>query len=240
MIGGNDEQRKKYLGRLVEEPLLAAYAVTEPGAGSDVNGVKTSAVRKGDEYILNGQKMWITNAGIANWLFVLARTGDLKASASKAFSGYIVDANSPGLTFGRKEVNMGQRAVYTGGVSFDDVRVPKENLVMGEGAGFKIAMMTFDQTRCPCAAEATGLSSRALAEALQYATDRKTFGVPIVTHQSVANMIADMAIGVELSRLSWMRAASAMDNSQFSNFTFFQDRPTIQVFFSFEIHRSAV
>lgn len=219
--------------------MLAAYAVTEPGAGSDVNGVKTSAVRKGDEYILNGQKMWITNAGIANWFFVLARTGDPKASASKAFSGFIVDANTPGLTCGRKEINMGQRAVYTGGVTFEDVRVPKENLVTGEGAGFKIAMITFDQTRCPCAAESTGLSSRALAEALRYATERKTFGVPIVTHQSVANMIADMAIGVELSRLSWMRAASAMDNSQFSIFIFFHVGPTIQVFLLFKIHRCA-
>lgn len=214
IIAANDEQKKKFLGRLVEEPLMVAYAVTEPGAGSDVNGVKTSAVRKGDEYILNGQKMWITNAGVANWFFVLART-DLnpKASASKAFTGFIVEANTPGLTPGRKEINMGQRASNTAGVTFEDVRVPKENVVMGEGAGFKIAMMTFDKTRSPCAAEATGLSSRALAEATQYACERKSFGVPIVTHQSVANMIADMAIGVELSRLSWMRSAAAVDNS---------------------------
>lgn len=214
IIAANDEQRKKYLGRLVEEPLLAAYAVTEPGAGSDVNGVKTSAVRKGDEYILNGQKMWITNAGVANWFFVLARTHpDPKAPASRAFSGFIVEANTPGLTPGRKEINMGQRASNTAGVTFEDVRVPKENLVMGEGDGFKIAMMTFDKTRSPCAAEATGLSSRALAESVQYACERKSFGVPIITHQSVANMIADMAIGVELSRLSWMNAAWAVDNS---------------------------
>lgn len=212
----NEEQKKKYLGRLVEEPLLAAYAVTEPDAGSDVNGLKTSAVRKGDEYILNGQKMWITNGGIANWYFVLARTDpNPKVPASKAFSGFIVDANTQGLTPGRKEINMGQRASNTAGVSFEDVRVPKENLVMGEGAGFKIAMMTFDQTRSPVAAEATGLANRALTESLQYATERKTFGVPIVTHQAVANMIADMAIGVELSRLAWMRAASAVDNSLF-------------------------
>ncbi len=102
-IGGSDEQKRKYLGRLVEEPLVAAYCATEPSAGSDVAGIKTKAVRKGDEYILNGQKMWITNGGVANWYFVLARTNpDPAAPASKAFSGFIVDRDFPGVTPGRK------------------------------------------------------------------------------------------------------------------------------------------
>jgi len=215
IIAGNNEQKKKYLGRLIEEPIVAAYAVTEPGAGSDVNGVKTSAVKKGDEYIINGQKMWITNGSVANWYFVLARTDpNPKAPASKAFTGFIVEANSPGLTPGRKEINMGQRASNTSGITFEDVRVPKENILLGEGAGFKIAMLTFDKTRPPVAAGATGLSSRALYEAQRYAMERKTFGVPIVQHQSVGNMLADMAIGLELSRLAWMKAAWSVDNDK--------------------------
>lgn len=206
------EQKKKYLGRLVEEPLLAAYCVTEPGAGSDVNGVKTRAEKKGDEYILNGNKMWITNGGVANWYFVLARTNpDPKVGASKAFTGFIVERDTPGITPGRKEINMGQRASDTRGISFEDVRVPKENVLIGEGAGFKIAMGTFDKTRPPVAAGATGLAQRCLDEALRYSLQRKTFGVPIAMHQAVAFMLADMGIGVETSRLSWMRAANEVD-----------------------------
>jgi acyl-CoA dehydrogenase len=154
IIAGNDAQKKKYLGRLVEEPLVAAYGVTEPGAGSDVNGLKTRAVKKGDEYILNGQKMWITNGGVANWYFVLARTSeDPKAPASKAFTGFIVERDWEGVTPGRKEINMGQRASDTRGITFEDVRIPKENVLIGEGAGFKIAMGTFDKTRPPVAGE---------------------------------------------------------------------------------------
>lgn len=111
ILSGNAEQKKKYLGRLIDEPLVAAYGVTEPGAGSDVNGIKTRAVKKGDEWILNGQKMWITNGGVANWYFVLARTSDdPKAPASKAFTGFIVEREWPGVTPGRKEINMGQKA----------------------------------------------------------------------------------------------------------------------------------
>lgn len=213
VLGANDELKKKYLGRLIEEPLVAAYAVTEPGAGSDVNGLKTRAVRKGDEYILNGQKMWITNGGVANWYFVLARTDpDPKAPASKAFTGFIVEADSAGLTPGRKEINMGQRASNTAGITFEDVRVPKENVVMGEGEGFRLAMLVFDKTRGPVAANCTGLSNRALWESTQYAMERKSFGVPIIQHQAIANMLADMAIGVETSRLAWMKAAWAVDN----------------------------
>lgn len=200
------------MGRLVEEPIVAAYAVTEPGAGSDVSGVRTKAVKKGDEYILNGQKMWITNGGIANWYFVLARTNpDPKAPASEAFTGFIVDANTPGVTPGRKELNMGQRASDTRGITFEDVRVPKENVVGGAGAGFKVSMMTFDRTRPPVAAGAVGLAQRALHEATLYSLQRKTFGVEIAKHQAVATMLADMAIGVETARIAWMRAAWEVD-----------------------------
>lgn len=214
ILTGNAEQKKKYLGRLVEEPLLAAYCVTEPGAGSDVNGVKTRAEKKGDEYVLNGQKMWITNGGVANWYFVLARTAtDPKTPANKAFTAFIVDRDSAGITPGRKEQNMGQRASDTRGITFEDVRVPKENVLVGEGAGFKVAMMTFDKTRPPVAAGATGLAQRAMDEAMRYSLERKTFGVPIAMHQAVSSMLADMAIGVECSRLAWMRGATEVDQN---------------------------
>lgn len=214
ILGGSAEQKKKYLGRLVDEPIVAAYAVTEPGAGSDVSGLRTKAELVGDEYILNGQKMWITNGGIANWYFVLARTNpDPKAPAGKAFTGFIVEADSPGVTPGRKEINMGQRASDTRGISFEDVRVPKENVVMGVGAGFKLAMATFDLTRPPVAAGAVGLAARALHEATAYAMQRKAFGVAIAQHQAVGTLLADMAIGVETGRLGWMRAAWEVDNN---------------------------
>ncbi|XP_050311705.1 probable medium-chain specific acyl-CoA dehydrogenase, mitochondrial isoform X1 [Anthonomus grandis grandis] len=212
LIAGNKAQQKKYLGRLLEEPLVAAYCVTEPAAGSDVNGLKTKAEKKGDEYILNGQKMWITGGGVANWYFVLARTNmDPKCPASKAFTGFIVERDWPGVTPGRKEINMGQRASDTRGITFEDVRVPKENVLMNEGDGFKIAMLTFDKTRAPVAASAVGLAQRCLDEASKYALERKTFGVPIINHQAVAFMLADMAIGIETGRTAWMKAAWETD-----------------------------
>ncbi|XP_054274760.1 medium-chain specific acyl-CoA dehydrogenase, mitochondrial isoform X2 [Macrosteles quadrilineatus] len=215
LVAGSEAQKKKYLGRLVDEPLLAAYCVTEPGAGSDVNGVKTRAVKKGDEYIVNGQKMWITNGGVANWYFLLARTDpDPKAPASRAFTGFIVERETPGLTPGRKEINMGQRASDTRGITFEDVRIPKENVLGAEGLGFKIAMETFDKTRPPVAAGAVGLAQRALDEATKYSLERKAFGIPIAGHQAVAFMLADMAVGVESARLAWWRSAWEVDQGR--------------------------
>lgn len=212
---GNAAQQKKYLGRLIDEPLVAAYGVTEPGAGSDVSGLKTRAERKGDEYILNGQKMWITNGGVANWYFVLARTNpDPKCPASKAFTGFIVEREWEGVTPGRKEKNMGQRCSDTRGITFEDVRVPKENVLVGEGAGFKIAMQTFDKTRPPVGAGAVGLAQRCLDESLRYALQRKTFGVPIAMHQSVSNLLADMAIGIETARLAYYMSAYEVDEGR--------------------------
>lgn len=215
---GNEAQHKKYLGRLLEEPMVAAYGVTEPGAGSDVSGIKTKAEKKGNEWILNGEKMWITNGGVANWYFVLARTNpDPKCSASKAFTGFIVEREWEGVTPGRKELNMGQRCSDTRGITFEDVRIPEENVLIGEGAGFKIAMGTFDKTRPPVGAGAVGLAQRALDESLKYALQRKTFGVPIAYHQSVSNMLADMAIGIETARLAYYISASEVDEGKTAN-----------------------
>merc|ERR1719240_2333545 len=119
ILAGNHEQKAKYLGRLTEEPLQAAYCVTEPGAGSDVAGLATTAAKKGDDWVINGQKMWITNGGVADWYFVLAKT-DPNAKAGAGFTGFIVDADTPGVGKGRKEINMGQRCSDTRGISFED------------------------------------------------------------------------------------------------------------------------
>jgi len=215
IIAGNEEQQRKYLGRMTEEPLMCAYGVTEPGAGSDVSGIRTRAERKGDEYVINGQKMWITNGGTANWYFLLARTNsDPKCPSSKAFTGFIIEADSPGLTKGRKEINMGQRCSNTCGFVLEDVVVPKENVLIGEGAGFKIAMGAFDRTRPPVAAGAVGICQRALDEATKYALERKTFGTQIVNHQAVSFLLAEMAMETELGRLAWMKSAYEIDQGR--------------------------
>merc|ERR1711997_82552 len=213
MIAGNEEQKKKYLTRLIEEPIMCAYGVTKPNAGSDVAGIKTKAVKNADgDWVINGQKMWITNGGVASFYFVLARTDpDPKCPASKAFTGFIVDRDAPGVMPGRKELNMGQKCSDTRGITFEDVVVPKENVLIGEGAGFKVAMGAFDKTRPPVAAGAVGIAQRALDEATKYATERKAFGQPIINHQAVNFMLADMAIGIESSRLCYMKSAWQAD-----------------------------
>jgi acyl-CoA dehydrogenase len=215
---GSEEQKKEYLGRLfttddLDRPLMCAYCVTEPGAGSDVAGAKTNAVKKGDEYILNGSKMWITNGGVANWYFVLARTNmDPKCPPGKAFSGFIVEKDTPGVTVGRKEINMGQRCSDTRGITFSDVRVPAKNLIAAEGFGFKLAMGAFDQTRPPVAAGAVGVAQRAFDEAKKYSLERKTMVQAIAQHQAVSFMLADMAIGIESSRLAYQKSAWQIDH----------------------------
>ncbi|KAI8907674.1 acyl-CoA dehydrogenase/oxidase [Powellomyces hirtus] len=213
ILAGNKFQKDKYLGRMTEEPLMCAYGVTEPGAGSDVAGLQTRAVKKGDKWIINGGKMWITNGGKANWYFVLAKTDD-NASTGKAFTGFIVDGNTPGITVGKKELNMGQRASDTRGITFEDVVVPEENVLGEVGAGFKIAMGAFDITRPLVAAGAVGLARRALDEAAKYSLERKTMGKPIASHQAVAFMLADMAIGVEAARNMTWKSAWLRDNGK--------------------------
>jgi len=213
IVGASEEQKKKYLGRLTEAPCQAAYCVTEPGAGSDVAGAKTTAVKKGNDWVINGNKMWITNGGVADWYFVLAKT-DPDARAGSAFSGFIVDADTEGIQVGRKELNMGQKCSDTRGISFENVVVPAENMIGTEGIGFKLAMRAFDYTRPPVAIGAVGLARRAMDEAFKYAQERQTMGTAIVNHQSVSNMLADMAMGIEAGRMLTYKSAALIDEGK--------------------------
>ncbi|MFZ9886411.1 MAG: acyl-CoA dehydrogenase family protein [Myxococcota bacterium] len=212
IVAGNEAQKKKYLTPFAGEHHMCSYAVTEPGAGSDVAGIKTTAVRRGDSYVLNGQKMWITGAGHARWFFVLAKTD--KDAGHKGMSGFVVDADAAGLTIGKKEDNMGQRASDTRAVTFEDVEVPAANLLGQEGDGFRIAMSAFDHTRPLVSAGAVGLGRAAMEHAIAYAKERKTFGGPIANHQGVSFMIADMASDVEAARLLVWKAAYEIDQGR--------------------------
>ncbi|KAJ3061292.1 hypothetical protein HDU98_002793 [Podochytrium sp. JEL0797] len=213
ILGASDALKKKYLGRMTEEPLMCAYCVTEPIAGSDVAGIATKAVKKGNSWSITGNKMWITNGGKANWYFVLAKT-DPNANAGKAFTGFIVDGNSPGITVGKKEINMGQRCSDTRGISFEDVEVSDENRIGEVGKGFQLAMGAFDITRPLVASAAVGVARRAYEEALKYSIERKTMGKPIAEHQAIAFMLADMAIGVEAARGLVYKSAWMRDNGE--------------------------
>ncbi|MBL9022213.1 MAG: acyl-CoA dehydrogenase family protein [Myxococcales bacterium] len=208
-IAGNDEQKKKYLGMLTSEPVMASYATSEPDAGSDVAGLKTRFKKVGDDYVLNGQKCWITNASYARFYVVFATIDP--ALKHKGIGAFIVDRDAPGLRVGKKEDKLGQRASDTAVIHLDDVVVKKENLLAPEGQGFKVAMETFNQTRPDIAAGATGLMQRALDESVAYARERKTFGVAIGQHQLVQAMLAEMAIRVEATRLLYRKAAWGLD-----------------------------
>ncbi len=213
ILGASDFLKKKYLAPMIEAPIMCAYAVTEPGAGSDVQGLKTTAVKKGDKWVLNGNKMWITNAGVADWYFVVALT-DADKKARGGMTAFIVERSSPGVTVGKKEWNMGQRCSDTRGITFEDVEVPDENVVGRVGDGWKLAMAAFDYTRPSVAAAAVGLSRAAMEHAIRYAGERKTFGVPIASHQAISFMIAEMAMNIEAGRLMCWQAGALKDAGQ--------------------------
>ncbi len=214
IIAGTEAQKKKYLGRLCEEPIFAAYCCSEPDAGSDVAGLSTKVEKKGDKYILNGQKRWITNGGVANWYTVLA-TFD-KSKKHKGIAVFIVDADLPGVKVGRKEDKMGQRASNTCDVIFEDVELSLDALVGAEDNGFKVAMKTFDRSRPWIAAGAAGVIRRCLEESRAYALERKTFGVPIAQHQAIQFMVAEMAIAYEATTLLCHKAAWSVDQGNLS------------------------
>ncbi|MEM1030421.1 MAG: acyl-CoA dehydrogenase family protein [Myxococcota bacterium] len=209
-LGGDEAQKKKYLGMLTESPVLVSYCTTEPGAGSDVAGMRTTFRKVGDEYVINGQKSWITNATHARWYVVFA-TED-PALRHKGIGAFIVDRDAEGVKVGKKEDKLGQRASDTAQVFFEEVRVPAANLLAPAGHGFKLAMETFNQTRPDIGAIAAGVMRRCLDECLAYAKERETFGKPIAQHQMVQAMLADMAIRVEATQLLYRKAAFCLDH----------------------------
>tara|TARA_B100000900_G_scaffold415912_1_gene447833 strand:- start:3086 stop:4261 length:1176 start_codon:yes stop_codon:yes gene_type:complete len=212
IYAGTEEQKKKYLGRVCDGE-ISAYCVTEPGTGSDVNAITTTAVLDGDSYVINGSKMWIGGAGHANWFYVLARTGN--DQSHKSLSGFIVEADSAGLKVGKKEEKMGQRSSDTRSVTFDNVVVPKENLIGGiEGNGWLQAMVSFDRSRPMLASHALGNARGAMEEAWIYANERRTFGKPIFEHQSISFMLADMSTKIEAARLLTHKAANKLDKGE--------------------------
>lgn len=212
LLGGSDDQRREWLGQCSDSFKLMAFCLSEPGAGSDVAGLQLLAEKDGDDYILNGTKAWITNGGYAD-IYTVFATLD-RSSRHKGMCAFVIPKGTPGLTPGRKEDKMGQRASNTTLVHFDNVRVPATQRLGEEGQGFKIAMATLDRARPQVAALAVGIARRALEESLAYAADRKAFGQPIGEFQAVQFMLADMAKGIEASRLLTMQSAWLLDEGR--------------------------
>ena len=209
LLFGSDEQKATWMPPLVESPILCSFGLSEPGAGSDVASFKTTAVRDGDDYILNGSKTFITNAGYAAWTVVFAKTDP--RSGSKGMSAFIVPMDSPGVTIESHLDKMGQRSTDTSAFALQDVRVPAANLIGAEGDGFKIAMATLDFTRPGTAIGAVGVAQAAFEHSVAYAKERVAFDVPIAMHQGVNFLIADMATEIEGARLLTWQAAWMLD-----------------------------
>src|SRR5437016_2154142 len=212
LVAGTDEQKRCFVAPLVDEPILCSFALTEPNAGSDVSGIQTTAVRRGDDYVLNGSKMFITNAGHAAWLVVFASTD--KSKGRRGLSAFVVPSDLDGVVVERHLDKMGQRATDTSAIVFQDVRVPAANRLGEEGEGFKIAMRTLDFTRPGTAAGAVGVAQAAYEHAVSYAKERVQFGQPIAMNQGVNFLIADMATEIEVARLLVWQAAWLLDQGK--------------------------
>ncbi len=212
VIGGSDEQKKKFLTPFTQEFRIASFCLTEPGNGSDAGGIKTQIKDGGDHWIVNGEKMWITNAGYAN-LFVVYGTID-PALKHKGISAVVVDPRTPGIEIGKKEDKMGHRSSDTRGVRFNNVKVPKENMLGKPGDGWGIAMSTLDHSRPLVASSALGGAQRAMELCIQYAKERTQFGVAIAKHQAIQFMIAEMGMKIEAARLLVHKAAWLCDQGQ--------------------------
>jgi alkylation response protein AidB-like acyl-CoA dehydrogenase len=202
---GTDEQKLRWLPRLAsEEGCLAAIAFTEPGAGSDVAGIRATARREGDEYVLNGEKCYVTNGGIAELTLVFAKLdGEVTC--------FLLEAGDPGVSAGRKEPKLGLRSSYTGSILLEDARIPAGRLLGEEGEGFAIAMDFFAHSRPQVAASAVGIARAAFEYATAYANERQAFGKPLIAKQGVSFKLADMAMQIEAARLLVWRAAAALD-----------------------------
>jgi len=211
LLGGSEKIKAEYLGMLTAAPRLASFCLTEPDAGSDVSAMRTTAVRRGDKYVINGSKVFITNGGYADWYTVYAKTD--KDAGHRGISAFVVPRDDT-VTVDKHEDKMGLRASNTAAISFNDTEVPAENLLGDENHGFKLAMMTLDRTRPGVAAMATGIARAAFEFATEYSTQRVQFGVPIAMHQAIQFMIADMATELEASRLLAWQSAVLLDQGK--------------------------
>ncbi len=210
VIDGTEEQKQKYLPQLAAGELIASFALTEPEAGSDAGSVKTTAVLEGDYYVLNGTKRFITNAPHAGIFTVMARTSN--EPGAKGISAFVVEANTPGVSIGKRDVKMGQKGAHTADVIFENCRVPKEQLIgLKEGQGFKTAMKVLDKGRLHIASIATGAAKRMLKDALAYAKDRKQFGQAIVDFQLIQGMLADSKMEIYAAESMILDAARRRD-----------------------------
>jgi acyl-CoA dehydrogenase len=210
LIAGTDEQKRSWVSPLVDEPFLCSFGLTEPDAGSDVARIKTTAERRGDEYVLNGSKTFISNGGHAAWTVVFAKTDP--SQGHRGLSAFVVPMDTDGVTIEKHLDKMGQRATDTSAFALTDVVVPAANRLGEEGDGFKIAMQTLDFTRPGTAAGAVGVAQAAYEHAKEYAVERVTFNVPIAMHQGVNFLVADMATEIEAARLLTWQAAWMLDN----------------------------
>ncbi len=211
ILAGNDFQKEKYLPDLASGKRLAAFALTEPNAGSDASSIQATAKKDGNHYILNGTKQWITNGGEAEIYTVAVKTDTQKGA--RGISMFIIERGTPGFSFGKKENKMGIRSSSTCSLIFEDCKIPEENRIGKEGTGFFNAMKTFDHARPGVAAQALGIAQGALDEALSYAAKREQFGKPIIAHQGIQFMIADMATQIEAARSLIYAVAKAIDVS---------------------------
>ncbi|HDR6309340.1 TPA: acyl-CoA dehydrogenase AcdA [Bacillus cereus] len=202
---GTEEQKQKFLRPMAEGTKIGAYGLTEPSSGSDAGGMKTTAKRDGDHYILNGSKIFITNGGIADIYVVFALTDP--ESKQRGTSAFIVESDTPGFSVGKKESKLGIRSSPTTEIMFEDCRIPVENLLGEEGQGFKVAMQTLDGGRNGIAAQAVGIAQGALDASVEYARERHQFGKPIAAQQGIGFKLADMATDVEAARLLTYQAA---------------------------------
>jgi alkylation response protein AidB-like acyl-CoA dehydrogenase len=209
IIAGSDEQKKKYLPDIAAGKKLAAFAITEANAGSDAAAVETTAVKDGEEYVLNGTKQWISNGGVADVYTVIAMTN--KKKGARGASCFIVEKGTPGFDFGKKEDKMGIRASSTRELVFQDCRVPAANMLGKPGRGFMIAMGTFDASRPGVASQAVGIAAGALDLAVDYACTRRQFGKPVAANQGLGFLLADMAMRVEAARALTYATARFVD-----------------------------
>ncbi len=211
-LAASDAQKKKYFGLINEVKGVAAYCLTEPNAGSDVQGIKSNAIKHGDKYILNGHKRFITNAEVSTFLTVFAQVDPEKGSRS--LTAFLVPSDSPGIEFKPRLQKMGQKASVQNEIIFTNVEIPVENKIGEEGHGFLIAMKTFDRTRTGVAALSVGNARAAYETAKEWTKNRRQFGQPIASNQAIGFMLADMATKIETARILTWYAAWAYDNDK--------------------------